>query len=246
MSKSNLREALFENYRAGQGAISSGAAYDDTSAQWAYYDRNYCNLFRGLSLESNILEVGPGPGNLLSWLKRKGFQKLNGIDASPGDVEFANKHLGAKIVHFGTALEFLRSHPNTFDAVIMKAMLEHQPKEELFPLLRATAEALTARGIIVIDVPNMDWLLGGHERYMDLTHEVGFTRESLRSLLGLAFEEITIYGSIPGCLTRSQRWFRKPVIGILRRLFYILGEGASDVLFESRSIIAIARAPKSA
>src|SRR5207245_3266519 len=111
------------------------------------------------------------------------------------------------------------------------------------PTLRASARALVGDGVLLVDVPNMDWLLASHERYMDLTHEGGFTPESLRTLLLLVFDSIDVRGSTTGAPTRSQRLFRRPLVSLLRRLFYLLGEGASDVLFESRSLVAVARRP---
>ena len=52
--------------------------------------------------------------------------------------------------------------------------------------------ALRAGGAVLIDVPNMDWLFAGHERYMDFTHELGFTQESLSQLLGGVFSEVVV------------------------------------------------------
>ena len=52
-------------------------------------------------------------------------------------------------------------------------------KDRVLPLLEKISSSLKPDGMAIIDVPNMDWILGQHERYMDFTHEVGFTRESL-------------------------------------------------------------------
>jgi 2-polyprenyl-3-methyl-5-hydroxy-6-metoxy-1,4-benzoquinol methylase len=239
-----LRKELFDDYREGQGEISSAAVYADSRAQWPYYDTNYLSYIECMEKQAMILEIGSGPGSLLSWLDAKGFKHLVGIDASPGDVAFANQHLGREIVFCGDGKEHLETHAETYDAIFMKAILEHQPKEELLPIIEAAAASIKQSGFILIDVPNMDWLFAGHERYMDLTHEVGFTPESLTALLRLRFEKVEVVGSQPSNLTRSQRLLRKPMVRLFKYAFYVLGEGAGDVMFESRSVIALARQPK--
>ena len=242
--ENGLRRALFNTYRNGQARISSGALYEDITQVWPYYEQNYRLFVSGVRYDARILEIGCGPGSLLAWLRSVGFSNLEGVDASPGDVEFANHHLESDIVRCGDGQEHLMRYPNTFQVVIMKAVLDHIPKDKLLSFVGAISRSLTQEGVALIDVPNMDWILGCHERYMDLTHEVGFTRESLASLLGLEFGSVKIVGSVPGALSRSQRLFRKPLIALIRRALYVLGEGASDALFESRSIIAVAINPR--
>jgi len=235
-----LREALFRDYREGQGEISNPASYADVRSQMPYFDANYGKHFRSLPRTVSILEVGPGQGALLAWLRSLGFERIAGVDASPGDVQFANGHLGAGVVTLGDGREFLVARRGAYDVIAMKAVLEHVPKNELFEMLLATSGALKPGGFALIDVPNMDWLLATHERYMDLTHEVGFTPQSLSSFLRLAFDEISVTGSQLANPTRSQRLLRKPMIRLIRAGLYVLGEGADGALFSSRSLVAVA------
>lgn len=240
MTDDDLRNALLAGYRHGQAATSSGGVYSDLESAWPYYVANYGAILTQIPVDAAILELGPGHGSLLAWLRHVGFTDLRGVDASPDDVEFANAHLEAPIVERGDALQYLTDHVETFDLIAAKAVLEHIPRGELLDLVNALHDALKPGGLLLVDVPNMDWILSGHERYMDLTHESGFTRESLRSLLALRFPSITINGSRLGTQTRGQRLFRRSLIAAMRRTMYILGDGASDLLFESRSIIAVA------
>ncbi|HKW78844.1 MAG TPA: class I SAM-dependent methyltransferase [Candidatus Limnocylindria bacterium] len=239
----DLRSAILRDYRHGQGAISTGSVYRDIEAMWPYYEVNYAVVARS-PRQARILELGCGHGSLLAWLKEKGFRDLRGVDASPGDVEFANGHLGGNTVELADAAEFLDAHPASYDVVIAKALLEHVPRADLLRTVRGIGAALSDAGIAVIEVPNMDWLTASHERYMDLTHEVGFTRESLGALLRLVFAQSDIGGSRIAYPTRSQRLLRPALVWVLRRALYVLGEGASDTLFASRSLIAVARAPR--
>lgn len=239
-----LRDALFRDYREGQGEISNAASYTDVHAQWPYFEANYGEHFRRLPRTTDIIEVGPGHGGLLAWLRSLGFERIEGVDASPGDVQFANSHLGAEIVTLGDACEFLSARRAAYDVILTKAVLEHVAKNDLFSLLSATAAALKPGGFVIIDVPNMDWLLATHERYMDLTHEVGFTRQSLSSLLRLAFDEMSVKGSRIAKPTRAQRLLRTPMIRLIQAGLYVLGEGADGVLFSNRSLVAVASKPR--
>ena len=242
----SLPGALLRDYRDGQGAISSSGLYRDIRSTWPYYEANYRRALAGVSGNASVLEVGCGQGSLLAWMKDCGLSNVHGVDASPGDVEFANEHLGPGTVECGDATASLEAHAGSYDLIVTKALLEHIPKEQLLRIVRAFGGALRADGRVLIDVPNMDWLAATHERYMDLTHEVGFTRESLAALLRLEFEECDISGSRIAVETRSQRLFRPLVLRLVRRALYVLGEGASDTLFASRLLVAVARTPRRA
>lgn len=246
MSDEVVRRELASRYHDAHARYASGAVYADIASAWPYYEANYGDLIAGIARTKRVLEVGPGHGSLLAWLRSSGFEKVVGVDSSPGDVEFANKHLGTGTVVEDDALRYLEASRGSFGVIVMKAVLEHVARSSLLDLVRATRRALETDGVLLVDVPNMDWLLASHERYMDLTHEGGFTRESLRALLLLAFDSVDVRGSRPAKTTRSQRLFRKPLVAVMRRLLYVLGEGASDTLFESRSLIAVARTAPSA
>jgi SAM-dependent methyltransferase len=242
MVRPALRDELLFNYRFGQGAISSGAVYDDFEAFWPHFEANYSDLISGLGPSDRVVDAGCGAGSFVGWLRHRGCVKAEGVDLSPGDVTFANRRLGSGTVTLGSAQNHLALSPGTYDAIFMKAMLEHIRKDDLLPLLDVARTALRPGGRLIIEVPNMDWLMASHERYMDLTHEVGFTRESLASLLALTFTNVSVRGSRLAAPTRSQRLFRRPLLAVTNRLLYVLGEGASDFLFAHRSIIATASA----
>lgn len=243
-SSSTLRNALFDAYRSGQSAYSSSAVYRDLQAFWPHYEANYGDVLVGLAPTARIVDIGCGPGSLVAWLQSKGFEDVVGVDLSPGDVEYAAQHLGPGVVRLEDGREHLAQRPQQYDRVFMKAVLEHVPKSALLPLLEAAAAALSSSGRLVIEVPNMDWVAACHERYMDLTHEVGFTAGSLRSLLTLLFTEVAITGSRLAQPTRSQRWLRPLLTRLVRRALYVLGEGASETLFAHRSLIATAGQPR--
>ena len=67
--------------------------------------------------------------------------------------------------------------------------MEHIEKNRILEFLELVNNSLIEGGIALIEVPNMDWIWASHERYMDFTHEVGFTKESLRQIMRNFFDD---------------------------------------------------------
>lgn len=239
LMSNELRVKIFENYLATQGQ-SSSFVYKNIKGQWPYYEVNYSQIFSNLDKDSQIFEIGSGPGSLLSWLKMKGFKNLAGAELSPMDAKNSNELLGDDYVSTVDGFKFLKDSKEKYDVVIMKAVLEHQQKSELLDIIETCKNALNPGGMLVIDVPNMDWLLAAHERYMDLTHEVGFTPESLKTLLSLFFNDNKIWGSRT-TIKGLKKLVRSLTLCIFKMFLRALGEGASTVKYDSRSIISVSK-----
>jgi hypothetical protein len=92
----------------------------------------------------------------------------------------------------------------------------------------------------------MDWLMSNHERYMDFTHEVGYTRESFGDVFRLYFKDVS---ALPASYVFTNSLKKKIIFGFIRPLVLkvirfilkIVGEGASDVWFEHREIMVVAK-----
>jgi 2-polyprenyl-3-methyl-5-hydroxy-6-metoxy-1,4-benzoquinol methylase len=192
MADADYRNALFERYNERVGKLDP-----DRPAKVAwfreYVAENYLTHVRDQEPgKARVLDVGCSRGYLLEAMAALGWGNLTGVDLSPHDVEEAVELVPhATFVH-APAIDFLSSNAASFDIVVARAILEHTPKPEVLPFLAAAANALRADGVVIIDVPNMDWLFAGHERYMDLTHEVGFTRESLAQVMEGPFDEVVV------------------------------------------------------
>ena len=63
-------------------------------------------------------------------------------------------------------------------------------------------------------------------------------------MLSLAFDDVVVRGSALASRRARRGCLRPIVVRLLRRLFYVVGEGASDLLFSSRSIVAVAQSPR--
>ena len=94
----------------------------------------------------------------------------------------------------------------------------------------------------MIDVPNMDWLFASHERYMDFTHEVGFTVESLRQIMNQVFLNVQI---VPidniYSLTFLEAFKKKVARFVLQMLFsWAEPQGGNNPIW-ARSIVGVGR-----
>jgi 2-polyprenyl-3-methyl-5-hydroxy-6-metoxy-1,4-benzoquinol methylase len=207
-----------------------------------YLRRNYTTyLSRYDKAKSAILEIGCNRGYLLASLNSLGFQHLHGVDISPADIEVAKKLFPAVDFECEDASIYLCKKQQAFDIIILKAVLEHVSKNEVMPFLAIIREALKSNGLVIIDVPNMDWLFASHERYMDFTHEVGFTKESIGQIMRNIFSDVEIIpvdhirsNIVRNIKTRVARF-------ILNRLYaWADPEGASNPIW-ARSIIAVGK-----
>lgn len=246
--KPDYRDRLFATYSATHVAHLD---LDDRAKQaWflRYVDQNYVPSLAYLDRkQADVLEIACNRGHVLSALSTLGFARLTGIDLSADDVARAKTLLPTANIHCASAFDFLQNRIEAFDLIILKALLEHLPKNQVLPLLETIALALKPAGLVLIDVPNMDWLMATHERYMDFTHETGFTRESLAQVMRDVFSNVTVRP----CRAPVEPGLKQMVIRLMRPGFIlagkiflrVIGEGASDTWWYCRSIMATANRP---
>lgn len=218
----------------------------------AYSATYYLSHLRRYPSSARILDIGCSRGYLATALVSHGFSRVTGIDLSEGDVEHARRLVPGVEFEVADAATFLEDHPGTFDVIVMKAVLEHVRKDDVLPLVTSIGRGLAPGGSAIIDVPNMDWLFAGHERYMDFTHEGGFTAESLQQILGTRFAEVSVTPADnnlrPGSTLRARASririrLARLVLGTL--LKWADPDGAMSPVW-ARSLVAIARSPISA
>jgi len=161
--------------------------------------------------EARILDIGCGLGDLLIFLQDRGYRRACGIDRSPQMVEWARRR-GARAVEQGDMFERLRGARGEFDCILAMDVLEHLRKDELVLLMDAVHEALRPGGCFLAHTVNADGFSWGRMRYIDLTHEIAFTRYSLSQLFTIAgFRESFYYPMEPAApglrgLLRTAGW----------------------------------------
>ena len=187
----SLSREIFQNYKKVHGyfVVDSRMGWEE-KLEWFrdLYELNYSKLLT--QPDARLLEVGCNQGFFLKVLSEKGFNNIYGIDLSPEDVQIAKTRGGMQDIFVADVHEFLRESKLKFDVIFSKDVLEHVEKSQLLSFIAAIKNALNPGGMALFQVPNMDWLFSSHERYLDLTHEVGFTAQSLGQLLRLHFDQV--------------------------------------------------------
>ncbi len=190
----SYRTELFNKYHSTHGKTVDSNSESKKSFFEKHYSKYYKKHFPKND-NSNILEIGCNKGYLLRVLEDEGYKSLQGIDLSHEDLEFAKLNTNCSKLTNIVAFEFCKNNIGIYDVIIIKAVLEHIDKNKVFNLIECMKNSLSPKGVLIIDVPNMDWLFSGHERYMDFTHEVGFTKESLSQVTPNFFNKVEVFSA---------------------------------------------------
>jgi len=132
--------------------------------------------------DAAVLDLGCGMGFTLRAYLGMGYADCSGIDISPQQVEAARAQ-GLRVEHTADSAAYLAARPATYDFISAFDVLEHLPREQTLPLVRAVHAALKAGGIFLCVVPNANSAIAMRWRYNDWTHHTSFTEHSLEFVL---------------------------------------------------------------
>ena len=137
------------------------------------------------------------------------------------------------------ALEYLK-HDVVYDVICMNDVIEHIPKHNLMAFLNLLYNRLSDEGILLIKTDNMSTPFGLRGRYMDVTHEIGFTEHSLYEVLIISgFKDIIIRGAGPMQGTIIHRFIRNLIHRVIGGMFYFQGFPVPRVL--DKDVVAIGK-----
>jgi 2-polyprenyl-3-methyl-5-hydroxy-6-metoxy-1,4-benzoquinol methylase len=157
------------------------------------YEDNFSDLLPRDS-QAHILEIGCGAGQLLYYLKAKGYANIEGVDIGNDQIEMVKK-MGIQAVAIASIAEYLKSRSSSYDLIIMNQVIEHLPKAGLLDDLRVIRGALKDGGTFLFATPNMACLSGQFQRNIDFTHETGFTERNAYQVMRVAgFNDIKVRG----------------------------------------------------
>lgn len=139
-------------------------------------------------LDAAMLEIGPGFGQLLEALRKDlGYRNAAAVDVSREVVDFCNGLLPGSTTYAEDTVAFLRANPAKWERVFVLHVIEHVPRPAVADFVDAIRGSLAPGGRVVIELPNAaNMLTGSYLRWADLTHEWGYTEQSLRQLLETA------------------------------------------------------------
>ena len=163
-----------------------------------FYDwcqKNLQPFLRGLSKKSRIIELGCGQGQVLDFLNKQGFSKVEGVDTSEEQVASATRY-GFEI-HHSDVFEFFCSSDKVYDLVLAIDFVEHFTRQELIQLFFQIKKALSKEGYLILRTPNGQGIFAGQVIYGDITHMTILTPQSLSQILKfVGFEIVSMKESI--------------------------------------------------
>lgn len=181
-----------------------------------------------------VLDAGCGMGFALETLRARGHTRLEGVETD-GRQAAAARARGFPVAETADAAAWLRERPGRYAAILLLDVLEHVPRAAQFDLLAALHTALRPDGKLICSVPNANSTLAARQRYMDWTHEAGFTEHSLDFALHHGgFRQITVFADdgpakrwpwLP--LWRRRWWYVRGLFRFVRRL-QIMAEFGPD------------------
>lgn len=184
---SNFRSELYRRYVSTFKGQAPRRVEEDLSGFFAWCDHKYAPLVEALPRDGAVLELGCGPGHMMTWLRRLGFTRIEGIDISAEQVDIAlAAGLDASVADVFDVLE----GGKRWRAILALDFFEHFSKDELMRMMPAIRDALEPGGVLILQTPNGAGLFPHQIVYGDLTHMTIFTPESMRQLLTLSgFED---------------------------------------------------------
>lgn len=182
MNKKKIYDNYLSNIYAGSERLSK---IEKEYLSMYFWNKKYVAPFFPSAKKSKILDVGCGLGQNLFTFTKLGYKNITGIDLSEECVSFCRGR-GYEVIE--TSVEkYLKSKKNIFDVITVYHLVEHINKKKIISFLKLLRFSLKKNGVLVINVPNGGSAITGvHDRYVDITHEILYTSESLREVLILS------------------------------------------------------------
>jgi len=227
-----------ENYFSKHYSEINGIDPDSEESIKEWYNRQLIdadyNLLnnRQLFKAKNILELGCGIGGLMYFLESKGYRNIKGVDISNEQINLCRKYV-SKNVSCEDVNNYLNQNSIKYEVIILFDLIEHIQKAKIFELVKAMYDSLEENGHIILRTPNMGCLFALKSRYIDYTHEIGFTKESITQIFQEGgFKNIEVINSY----IDKKRLFAVRIFNIaIKKLFNIK---LSEIVTENLIMIA--------
>ena len=234
---------LYKNYISTHFENIHENIENDFKLYHRYYKKNYLKQLPN-DKKTRILDIGCGMGHFLNFLEKEGYENYLGIDISEENIEFCKeKNFNVRLCN---VFDYLKENSGLFDTIIMNDVIEHFDKQEIIQLLKLVHRNLIINGKLIIKVVNAsNPILGNSSRYVDFTHEIGFTEESLSQVLKVCgYKDVRIYPqNIYIFYLNPINYIAKIISNILNfifRLCFIMYGRKTTKIF-TKDIIAVAK-----
>lgn len=171
------------NYLTHMEELGQGTAF---GRRVDYLKYNFKSYLSTLTKSSNVLEIGPGTGELLQILNERKVFKIDIIDNDSAILKYCKDKFKINKAILSRSLDLSKSVKKKYDLIVLTQVFEHIPKSSYQNWLKTLYGSLNPGGSIIITVPNGANPLVGTERYGDLQHENIFTIYSFQELMTFA------------------------------------------------------------
>ncbi len=236
----NKKKQIYDKYLTTHFEAAHETEVGGFETYYQYFKKNYLKHLPE-DKTVNILDIGCGMGHFLYFLEKEGYKNNVGIDLSEENIEFCRKK--GFNVKLGDAFDILEMNTKPFDVIVMNDIIEHFEKQEIIRILELINKNLIKNGKVIIKTPNSsNPILGSSGRYIDFTHEISFTEESLSQVLKVCdFKDVRIYPQdiyvfYKNPLNYIAKYISKVINLIFKLIFLIYGRNTK--IF-TKSIIAV-------
>lgn len=238
----NYRDTLYSSYVSTHtGHLYGETTIEDIKGNFPVWE-SYFGRFLPEDRKASIIDIGCGNGGFVYWLQERGYENARGVDISPEQLKIAEK-LGIKKISLADMGEFLDDEKNTCDVIFARDVIEHNTKEEILGILQNVNKALKDEGLFIVLSPNGESPFNGRLRFGDFTHEMVFTRSSLKQILkAVGFRETGFYstGPVPKGLRSLLRYSLWKGIESLLRFYSLVETGSKEGIF-TQTLISMAK-----
>jgi len=170
-----------------------------------------------------ILDLGSGFGRFAYFCDLLGYKKYTGIDLS-GGIGICTKLFPDYKFIKDDFNNYLTASEEEFDVIFISHVLEHLKKDAMPDFLEKIRSKLKDNGIAIITVPNAAAYFGASGgRYIDFTHEIAFTPESLEEILIAKSFKLIQSSNIKINVPLHKKFMHKIVKSLFELLIKILG-----------------------
>lgn len=185
-----VEQEIFETY--ADNAFDEGTKENSITWKREWYNVNFKKFFPQ-DKNAKLLDIGPGLGELLITEKEWGYVNAAAIDISPSTTRYCNER-GLECECVEDTATWLYAHPDTYDVITLLDVFEHVPQDETIDFLKACKAALKQKGILILQVPNIQSAESFLHRYNDITHVFGYSQHTLEQLISVVqFNTVKFY-----------------------------------------------------
>jgi 2-polyprenyl-3-methyl-5-hydroxy-6-metoxy-1,4-benzoquinol methylase len=206
----DFRSIIYGSYETKFNRVIDTVDQKSLVSLYKHYDKKILPFLKSVDKKNKILELGCGPGYLLTYLKNNNFENVLGIDTSEEQIKLAEQY-GNTVIK-DDIFNFFKTKQENFSIIFALDFIEHFTKNELIELFKMLYSHLDDKGTIILRTPNADGLFPNRIIYGDLTHLTILNENSIKQLCAITgFNDVVLIENSP---------IAKNLVGFIRLFFW--------------------------